>query len=184
MKAIKLDENIYWVSANIHLEDLFEVIWPIPNGVALNSYVVKGEKIALIELVSEWGDAAQTLIRRLRFINLKLLDTDYLILNHLGPDYAGFINVLKSINPDIETIATEKGIALVDALYGIKENLRAVKTEDTLDLGNGFVFKFVEIPNVHWLETIVTHKMKSKILFSSDAFGSFGVQEAFFDVLY
>ena len=177
MKAIKLDENIYWVGANIHTEDLFEGIWPIPHGVALNSYVVKGEKIALVELVKEWGNASQTLIRRLRSINLKLSDIDYLILNHLEPDHTGFTHLLKSINPDIEIVATEKGTALVDAFYGIKENVRAVKTGDTLDLGNGFVFKFVEIPNVHWPETMATYEMKSKILFSSDAFGSFGVHK-------
>ena len=85
MVAIKLSEDIYWIGANVHTEDLFEGIWPIPYGVALNSYVIKGDKIALIELVREWGDAALTLLKNLESVSVKLEDIDYIILNHLEP---------------------------------------------------------------------------------------------------
>ncbi len=177
MKAIKIEDDIYWVGANVHTEDLFEGIWPIPNGVALNSYIVKGDKIALVELVREWGDAAQTLIKRLESIKVKLEEINYIILNHLEPDHTGFTYLLKAINPDIEIYATERGVKLVNAFYGIKDNVHAVKTGDTLDLGKGKKFQFVEIPNVHWPETMVTYEMDSKILFSGDAFGAFGVHK-------
>ena len=58
MKAIKIAKDVYWIGANVHTEDLFEGIWPLPYGVALNSYLIKGEKTAIIELVREWGGAS------------------------------------------------------------------------------------------------------------------------------
>jgi anaerobic nitric oxide reductase flavorubredoxin len=177
MQAIKMDDDIYWVGANVHTEDLFEGIWPIPYGVALNSYIVKGEKIALIELVREWGGAAQILLENLRSINIDVKDINYLILNHLEPDHTGFTTMLKSIAPDIEIITTQKGAALVKSFFSIDNNVQIVKTDDELDLGQGKKLTFVEIPNVHWPETMATYENKSKILFSGDAFGSFGVHK-------
>jgi flavorubredoxin len=177
MKAIEMADNIYWVGANVHTEDLFEGIWPIPYGVALNSYIVKGDKIALIELVKEWGGASQTLLENLRSINIDVKDINYLILNHLEPDHTGFTYVLKSLAPDIQIVTTQKGAALIKSFYGIDNNIRVVKTGDELDLGQGRKLTFVEIPNVHWPETMVSYENKSKTLFSGDAFGSFGVHQ-------
>ncbi len=156
---------------------MFEGIWPIPKGVALNAYVVKGEKIALIELVREWGGAAQTLINNLETLSISFNDIDYIVLNHLEPDHTGFTYMLKLLAPNAEIITTQKGVDLVDGFFGIKNNVRAVKTGDELDLGKGKKLKFAEIPNVHWPETMVTYEENSKILFSSDAFGSFGVHK-------
>ncbi|MBY9007775.1 MAG: FprA family A-type flavoprotein [Candidatus Lokiarchaeota archaeon] len=177
MTVIELSEDIYWIGANIHTEDLFEGIWPIPNGVALNAYVVKGEKIALIELVREWGGAAQTLINNLESLSISFDDIDYIVLNHLEPDHTGFTNMLKLLAPNAEIVTTQKGAALVDGFFGITSNIKIVKTGDELDLGKGKKLKFAEIPNVHWPETMVTYEEDSKILFSSDAFGSFGVHK-------
>ncbi|MFX1364925.1 MAG: FprA family A-type flavoprotein [Promethearchaeota archaeon] len=177
MVAIKLTDDIYWVGANVHTEDLFEGIWPIPNGVALNSYLVKGEKIAIIELVREWGGAALTLIRNLKSISVELKDIDYIILNHLEPDHTGFTYMVNSLSPDAEIVSTQKGVNLVKAFYQIENNLKAVKTGDVIDLGNDKKLEFTEIPNVHWPETMVTYEKDSGILFSGDAFGAFGVHQ-------
>jgi anaerobic nitric oxide reductase flavorubredoxin len=175
MVAIKLSDDIYWIGANVHTEDLFEGIWPIPYGVALNSYVIKGDKIALIELVREWGDAALTLLKNLESVSVKLEDIDYIILNHLEPDHTGFTYMIKSLSPDAQILSTQKGVDLVNAFYNIEENVKPVKTGDEVDLGKNKVLKFVEIPNVHWPETMVTYEQNSGILFSGDAFGAFGV---------
>ena len=177
MQAIEIADDIYWVGANVHTEDLFEGIWPIPHGVALNSYIVKGEKVALIELVREWGGAAHRLIKNLESIDLSIKDIDYLILNHLEPDHTGFTYLVKSLNPNVEILATKRGVELVEAFYGIKDNLKVVNTEDELDLGGGKKFTFTEIPNVHWPETMVTYEHNTKTLFPGDAFGSFGVHQ-------
>lgn len=177
MSAIKLNENIYWVGANVQTEDLFEGIWPIPDGVALNSYVVKGEKTAVIELVREWGGAALTFLRNLESIPVKMEDIDYVILNHLEPDHTGFTYMVNALSPNVEFVTTKRGAALLEGFYGIEENVKVVETGDDLDLGNGKKFHFTEIPNVHWPETMVTYEQDSKILFSGDAFGSFGVHQ-------
>lgn len=85
--------------------------------------------------------------------------------------------MLKLLAPDVKIITTQKGAALVEGFFGIKDNIQVVKTGDELDLGKGKKLKFTEIPNVHWPETMVTYEEDSKILFSSDAFGSFGVHK-------
>ncbi len=177
MIATKLTDKIFWIGANIHTEDLFEGIWPIPNGVSLNSYVLKGDKIAIIELVREWGGAAQILMQNLNSLSIKVEDIDYVILNHLEPDHTGFTNILHSVAPEAKILTTQKGVALVKAFYDIEKNVNAVKTGDELDLGNDLKLQFVEIPNVHWPETMATYEINSKILFSGDAFGAYGVHQ-------
>ncbi|MFW9941238.1 MAG: FprA family A-type flavoprotein [Candidatus Thorarchaeota archaeon] len=177
MQATKLAENIYWIGANVHTEDLFEGIWPIPNGVALNSYVIKADKVAVIELVREWGGASMTLLENLKSLSISTKDIDYIVLNHLEPDHTGFTYILRSIAPKSRIVTTEKGTALLDAFYGIKDNIITVKTGDSIDLGNGKTLEFIEIPHVHWPETMASFEPDSKILFSGDAFGSFGVHQ-------
>ncbi len=174
MTAIKLADGVWWIGANVHTEDLFEGIWPTPNGVSLNAYVVKGDKTAVIELVREWGGASQTFLQNLESIPVKLQDIDYIVLNHLEPDHTGFTHTLRHLAPNAQIICTEKGAALVDGFYGIKDNIRIVKSGDTLDLGQGKELVFAEIPNVHWPETMASFEKSTGILFSSDAFGSFG----------
>ncbi len=177
MQAVKIADGIYWIGANIHTEDLFEGIWPIPKGVALNSYIVKGDKIAIIELVREWGGASHILLENMKSIPVDVKDIDYIILNHLEPDHTGFTYTLHQLAPKAEIIATPKGVELVDGFYEIKNNVKTVKTGDTLDLGQGKEFMFAEIPNVHWPETMVTYEKSTKTLFSSDAFGAYGVHK-------
>jgi len=174
MASIKLAKDIYWIGANVHTEDLFEGIWPIPNGVALNAYAIKGEKIAIIELVREWGGAALTFMENLKSLSIDPNEIDYIILNHLEPDHTGFTYILHSIAPNAEIIATEKGTDLVDGFYGINDKVKSVKTGDELDLGEGKKLRFFEIPHVHWPETMVTYEKESEILFTGDAFGAFG----------
>jgi anaerobic nitric oxide reductase flavorubredoxin len=141
MDAIKLADDIFWVGANVHTEDLFEGIWPIPNGVALNTYVIKGDKVAVIELVREWGGAAMTLLENLKSLSISLQDIDYIIFNHLEPDHTGFTYILRSLAPKSQIITTERGAALVDGFYGIKENIQTVKTDPSRSLArnNGYV---------------------------------------------
>lgn len=173
--AVKITDKIYWTGANVHTEDLFEGIWPIPDGVALNTYVVKGDKIAVIELVREWGGAAMSFIENLKSLSISISDVDYVILNHLEPDHTGFIYLTHNLAPNAQIVTTERGAALLEGFYNIKENILIVKTNDELDLGNNKLLKFIEIPNVHWPETMATYEAHSKVLFPGDAFGSFGV---------
>jgi flavorubredoxin len=175
MKAFSISDRIYALHADVKTEDLFEGIWPIPDGVSLNSYVVKGDKIALVDLVRDWGGAPAALESGLSQAGVKLADVDYLVLNHLEPDHTGWLAEFRRANPKVEILATAKGVELVKSFYKVTEGLRAVKTGDELDLGAGMKLQFVEAPNVHWPETMVTYEPGSGTLFSCDAFGSFGM---------
>jgi flavorubredoxin len=174
MKINPITDKIYALHADIKSDDLFEGIWPIPYGVSLNSYLVKSDKIALIDLVRDWVGAPGELAGQLASIGIGLDDVDYLILNHLEPDHSGWLNEFRAINPHAQIIATQKGIDLVQSFYGIHEGLRAVKTGDRLDLGEGVALDFFETPNVHWPETMMTWAADGSVLFTCDAFGSFG----------
>lgn len=181
MKPIRLAENVYRLSANIGSRDLFEGIWPIPNGVSLNAYLIKGEKTALIDLVKDWEGAAHSLTDELQELGVGAEDIDYLVINHMEPDHTGWLAEFRKKNPKMEIIASKKAVPLISAFYGIEEGVRAVSSGDVLDLGDRELV-FEEIPNVHWPETIATYDPKDKILFSCDAFGAFGqVHEAVFD---
>ncbi|MDR1319484.1 MAG: FprA family A-type flavoprotein [Treponema sp.] len=174
MKAQSIFEGVFCLHADIHTADLFEGIWPIPKGVSLNAYAVKGEKAALIDLVRDWTGAPKQLEECLASVNLSFSNFDYLILNHLEPDHTGWLREFREKNPNAEIIATQKGINLVKSFYKIETGLRAVKDGDTLDLGGGKVLSFIEAPNVHWPETMLTWDASSGTLFTCDAFGSFG----------
>ncbi|MDR0624420.1 MAG: FprA family A-type flavoprotein [Treponema sp.] len=174
MKAQLVGEGVYCLHADIRTTDLFEGIWPIPDGVSLNSYVVKGEKTALIDLVRDWTGAPKQLAECLTSIGLDFSRIDYLILNHLEPDHTGWLREFREQNPGAEILSTAKGINLVKTFYKVETGLRAVKDGDTLDLGSGRVLTFFETPNIHWPETMITWEPVSGTLFTCDAFGSFG----------
>ncbi|MDR3131352.1 MAG: FprA family A-type flavoprotein [Treponema sp.] len=182
MKAHIIGEGVYGLHADIQTEDLFEGIWPIPNGVSLNSYIVRGEKIALIDLIRDWTDAPKQIEEELASIGIDFGAVDYLILNHLEPDHTGWLKEFRAKNPRAEIIATAKGINLVKTFYKIETGLRTVKDGEILDLGAGKAITFVETPNIHWPETMVTWEKQSGVLFSCDAFGSFGALGTFDEV--
>ena len=175
MKAIKIDDGIHWIGASISTNDLFEGIWPIPDGVTLNSYVVKGEeKTAIIDLVGDWGNAPKILINELESVGVKIEDIDYLILNHIEPDHTGDLRKFFELTKKAQIITSKKGKPLVEQYYCIPEDaITVVGDGDTLDLG-GRKLDFFDIPNVHWPETMATYDKTTKTLFSCDAFGSYG----------
>jgi flavorubredoxin len=174
MKAHLIAGDIYCLHADIQTADLFEGIWPIPQGVSLNSYLVKGEKTALIDLIRDWGGAPNQIELGLVSAGTRFDKVDYLILNHLEPDHTGWLKEFREQNPRAEIISTAKGINLVKAFYKIDTGLRAVKDGETLDLGGGKILTFFETPNIHWPETMITWESGSGTLFPCDAFGSFG----------
>ncbi len=174
MKVHPVTDRIYALHADIRSDDLFEGIWPIPYGVSLNSYLIKGEKTALIDLVRDWVGAPIEIKNQLASIGVNLEDIDYLILNHLEPDHTGWLAEFLEINKKVQVLATAKGIDLVKSFYFEHERVHAVKNGETLDLGAGQVLQFFETPNVHWPETMMTWAAEGGVLFSCDGFGAFG----------
>lgn len=180
MKPDKLADGVYRVAAKIGNRDLFEGIWPIPEGVMLNSYVVKGEKTALIDLVKDWDGALAELDSQLSDLDLTGTKLDYIIINHMEPDHTGAMNRIMDAHPGVQVLCSEKAVPLIKHFYKIEERVRAVKDGERLDLG-GKTLEFVMTPNIHWPETMMTYVEEDGILFSCDAFGSFGQYEHCFD---
>ena len=174
MRAQALTDYIHCIHADIQTADFFEGIWPIPNGVSLNSYIVKGEKTALIDLFRDWAGSSEQFEEALSSIDIDFSGIDYLVMNHLEPDHSGWLREFREKNPRTEIISTKKGLDLVKSFYKIDTGVRSVKDGDTLDLGGGKVLTFIEAPNVHWPETMLSWEAASGTLFSCDAFGSYG----------
>lgn len=174
MTAHAISDGIFALHADIKTSARFEGIWPIPHGVTLNSYLVKGDKTALIDLAKDWAGSIQQFEAQIASAGSSFEKIDYLVLNHLEPDHTAFLLELRKRNPKIEIISTQKGIAMVRNFFKITEGLREVKTGDTLELGNGKTLEFFETPNIHWPETMMTFERSLGILFSCDGFGSYG----------
>ena len=173
MHLTQVTKDIYQLSVNIE-NMLFEGLWEIPNGVTVNSYIVKGEKTALIDGVCGWDGVPEKFFDLLDQLNVRLEDVDYLVINHMEPDHSGWMEQLKAIKPDFKIVCTRAAQNLLEAFYGHTESIIIVKDNDTLDLGDGKELIFKTMPNVHWPDTMVTYEKQSKTLLSCDIFGSFG----------
>lgn len=177
MRITEVAEGIHQLSVNVD-NILFEGLWEIPNGVSLNSYVVKGEKTALIDGVCGWDGVPENLYALLAELGVTPESIAYLVVNHLEPDHAGWIEDFRKVHDHFEVICSQKGAELLEAFFGDGLKVRVVKDNDTLDLGAGRVLAFKETPHVHWPDNLVCFDTLSGTLFSCDAFGSFGRIEA------
>lgn len=183
MNLTTVSKDTYQLSVNVE-NILFEGLWEMPNGVSLNSYIIKGEKTAIVDGVCGWDGVPESLFALLDRLEIAPESIQYLIINHMEPDHSGWIEDFKKINSHFEIICTQKGKELLDAFYQHTDHITCVTDDDTLDLGNGHVLSFTEIPNVHWPDTMVTLDTLTGTLFSCDAFGSFGkVTESNYDDL-
>lgn len=177
MRVTQVAHGVHQLSVNVdHI--LFEGLWEMPKGVSLNSYVVQGDKTALIDGVCGWDGVPESLYRLLDQLGIAPESIAYLVLNHLEPDHAGWIEDFRRIHNHFEVICTKKGAELLEAFFGDGLRVRVVEDDDTLDLGGGRVLVFKETPHVHWPDNMVCFDTQSGTLFSCDAFGSFGRIEA------
>ena len=174
MKAVKITDGIHCLPVNLESYQLFEGMWPMPNGISINSYVVQGEKTALIDLIEDINDKPADFESELQSIALDATKVDYLILNHMEPDHTSWLPAFHKKNPDLQIYLTAKAAGMIKSFFDIEQNINIVKDGDRLDLGNGKVLSFYETPNIHWPETMMTFEESSGILFSCDAFGSYG----------
>jgi flavorubredoxin len=175
---VKINDSVYVISVNDRRKELFENIWPLPEGVCYNSYVIIDEKIALLDTVeSTRGAGYVDSIARL----LGDRQPDYLIVNHMELDHSGEVGEIKKRWPNIQIVGNAKTFKMIEGYYGITDGLVEVADGDELDLGK-HKLKFVFTPWVHWPESMVTYDATDQILFSADAFGTFGTLDgALFD---
>lgn len=167
----KVTEDLYWIGANDRRLALFENVHPIPNGVSYNSYVLLDEKTVLFDTV-DWSVCRQFLENLEAVLEGRKLD--YLIVNHMEPDHAASLQEVVLRYPEVTIISTEKAFGLMQEFgFVLKGEKDVVKEGDTRSFGKHTV-AFVSAPMVHWPEVMVTFDISNGVLFSADAFGTFG----------
>ncbi len=168
----QVTSNIYYVGSSDRRLALFENIYPIPNGVSYNSYLVLDEKTVLIDTVDK--SVAGVFFENLEHL-LAGRKLDYLIVNHMEPDHAATIGELKLRYPEVQIVATKRALEMIGQFFDpqVASNSMPVSEGQSLNTGK-HNFTFVLAPMVHWPEVMVTYDSSSHILFSADAFGTFG----------
>ncbi|MBP1768319.1 MAG: flavodoxin/nitric oxide synthase, partial [Candidatus Aminicenantes bacterium] len=138
--------------------------------VTYNSYLIKGEKTALIDLTkSIKGDEYLSMIEEITAVS----KIDYIVINHMEPDHTGLLRIFRRLAPQAVILGSAKTKDMLRGFFGVEDNVRAVADGETLDLG-GATLRFLSTPFVHWPETIMTYEESRKVLFSCDGFGGYG----------
>lgn len=166
----KIADDVFYVGVNDRTTNLFESVWPVPEGVSYNSYLIGDEKTALMDAVED--SFCEPFFSNIEKVT-DLTEIDYLVVHHMEPDHTGSIAPLRKIAPNVEIVGTKKTKEMLKKFYGITENIRTVEEGDIVDLGDRQL-KFFETPFIHWPETMMSLDTKENILFSGDAFGGFG----------
>lgn len=167
-----ISDTVFYAGVNDRKVDLFEGQYPVPNGISYNSYIIKGEKVAVMDSVDKnFGEEWLENIEKV----LGDKAPDYLVVLHMEPDHSANIKAFLEKYPDAVVVSSAKAFAMMENYFGkeIAKNRLEVKDGEKLDLG-GRSLTFVAAPMVHWPEVMVAYDDKDKILFSADAFGKFG----------
>jgi flavorubredoxin len=167
----KVTDDVYWVGGNDRRLALFENILPIPRGVSYNSYLLLDQKTVLFDTV-DWSVCRQLIENIKEVLGNKSLD--YMVINHMEPDHAACIEEIILRYPDVKIVCTKRASVLMHQFgFGVDGKVIEVKEGDTMSFGKHNV-TFVSAPMVHWPEVMVTYDITNGVLFSADAFGTFG----------
>ena len=169
---VSVTDTIRYIGVNDHQIDLFEGQYPVPNGMAYNSYVILGQEIGVmgtgdINFTQEWLRNLET--------ELGGRKPDYLVIQHMEPDHSASIRHFLEAYPDTTVVATAKAFAMISQFFDLDLADHALTAENgaTLSLG-AHELNFIFAPMVHWPEVMMTYDSTDKVLFSADAFGKFG----------
>ena len=168
----KVTQDMYWVGASDRRLALFENIYPIPRGVSYNAYVLMDEKTVLLDTVDK--SVSGQFFENLEHV-LGERTLDYMIINHMEPDHCATIGEVVLRYPDVKIVGNAKTFTMMKQFFTFDVDAHAVviKEGDTLSTGK-HTLAFAMIPMVHWPEAMVTYDAYDKVLFSADAFGTFG----------
>ncbi|MEM8615213.1 MAG: diflavin flavoprotein [Cyanobacteria bacterium P01_H01_bin.105] len=158
--------------------DRFDIEFGLQNGTTYNSFLVRGEKTALI-------DTSHAKFRQLYMDALTgQIDPskiDYIVISHTEPDHSGLVKDVLDLAPQAVVVGAKVAVKFLEDLVHQPFESQLVKSGDTLDLGNGHVLEFVSAPNLHWPDTIFTYDQKTDILYTCDAFGAHYCTDDIFD---
>ena len=168
----KITDDLVWIGANDRKLSLFEAVYPVPSGISYNSYLLKDEKTVLF-------DTADSAVREQFFCNLayELGDRklDFVVVQHMEPDHSATLWQLLTLYPDTKVVTSAKALTMMTQFFPElpADRVITVKEGDTLETGK-HTLSFIAAPMVHWPEVIMTYDTTDKILFTADAFGTFG----------
>lgn len=168
----KIAKDYYWVGASDRRLELFENIMPITKGVSYNSYLLVDEKTILLDTVD--SSVSRQFLENVKYaLNGRTLD--YMVVNHMEPDHCSIIEDMVLRYPELKLIGNVKTLQMIKQFFDfdVEERFVSVKEGDTFSSGN-HTLTFVMAPMVHWPEAMFTYDVEEKILFSADAFGTFG----------
>jgi flavorubredoxin/flavin reductase (DIM6/NTAB) family NADH-FMN oxidoreductase RutF len=158
--------------------DRFDIEFGLQNGTTYNSYLIEGDRIALV-------DTSHAKFRELYLEALRgLIDPqkiDYLIISHTEPDHSGLVKDFLELAPQATVVASKMAIKFLEDLIHQPFKKIIAKNGETIDLGQGHIIEFVNAPNLHWPDTIFSYDQKSAILFTCDAFGLHYCSDATYD---
>ena len=172
-KDITISENIKYIGVDDYDIDLFEGQYVVPNGISYNSYIIKDEKIAVMDTVDrrkseEWLNNLEK--------ELAGKEPDYLVVSHMEPDHSYNIGVLAEKYPNMKIIGNDKIFEFMKQFFEISnldERKIVVKEAEEISLGK-HTLQFFMAPMVHWPEVMVSYEKTEKIVFAADGFGKFG----------
>ena len=158
--------------------DRFDIEFGLQNGTTYNSYLIRGDKVALV-------DTSHAKFRQLYLDTLTgLIDPqkiDYLIISHTEPDHSGLVKDLLELAPQVVVVGAKVAIKFLEDLVNQPFEKQIVKSGESIDLGQGHIIDFVNAPNLHWPDTIFSYDRATGILFTCDAFGMHYCSDATFD---
>ena len=174
--SMSVTNDIFYAGVNDHQIDLFESQFPVPLGMAYNSYVIMDEKIAVVDTIEakftqEWLGSIKKILQGRK--------PDYLIVQHMEPDHSASIGAFKEEYPDAVVVATAQAFKMIGNYFrglDLGDKKLTAGNETTLELGRHKLV-FYTAPMVHWPEVMMTYDTTDKVLFSADAFGKFGAND-------
>lgn len=168
----QITPSIHWVGGSDRRLALFENMFPLENGVTYNAYAILDEKTALVDTVD--GAIRQQFFENLRAA-LGTRPLDYLVINHMEPDHCAHIEDICRIWPDVKIVGNPKTFQMIRQFYSMDLEGRTLEVAECTELSLGrHHLRFYMAPMVHWPEVMLTYETTEGILFSADAFGTFG----------
>ncbi len=168
----KITDDVVYIGCSDRKLSLFESAYPVKDGMSYNSYLLKDEKTVLFDTVDKV--CAEQFYENLEYA-LGGRHLDYIVVQHMEPDHCALLGEVIKFHPDLKIICSQKTVSMIKQFFDFDADSRVqvVKEGETLNTGK-HELQFVMAPMVHWPEVMVTYDKKDKILFSADAFGSFG----------
>jgi flavorubredoxin/flavin reductase (DIM6/NTAB) family NADH-FMN oxidoreductase RutF len=158
--------------------DRFDIEFGLQNGTTYNSFIIRGEKTALI-------DTSHEKFRKLYLDTLTELinptEIDYIVISHTEPDHSGLVRDILQLNPDATVVGSKVALQFLEDMVHQPFKKQIVKNGEVLDLGNGHELEFVSAPNLHWPDTMFTYDRQTQVLYTCDAFGLHYCDEYTFD---